>query len=82
MEYTVSCVDPDGNVIRTFSGAALSGAVIRPDYQIYGYDMDMENEYEFTVTEENFTFEVLYIPYRVMKFEFCITDIDTVSCLG
>ena len=50
VEYTVSCVDPDGNVIRTFSGAALSGAVIRPDYQIYGYDMDMENEYEFTVS--------------------------------
>lgn len=82
VEYTVSCVDPDGNVIRTFSGAALSGAVIRPDYQIYGYDMDMENEYEFTVTEENFTFEVLYIPYRVMKFEFCITDIDTGELLG
>ena len=81
VEYTVSCVDPDGNVIRTFSGTALSGTVIRPDYEIYGYDMDTEQEYEFTVTEDDFTFEVLYIPYRIMKFEFRITDIDTGAVL-
>lgn len=42
VEYTVSCVDPDGNVIRTYSGTALSGTVIRPDYEIYGYDMDAD----------------------------------------
>ena len=81
VEYTVSCVDPDGNVIRTYSGTALSGTVIRPDYEIYGYDMDADQEYKFTVTEDNFTFEVLYIPYQTMKFEFCVTDIDTGATL-
>ena len=77
VEYTVSCVDPDGNIIKTFSGTVLSGTVICPDYEIYGYDMDTENTYEFTVTEDNFTFEVLYIPYQILKYEFRITDIDT-----
>lgn len=81
VEYTVSCVDPDGNVIKTCSGTAPAGTVIRPDYEIYGYDMDEEREYEFTVTEERFSFEVLYIPYRIMKFEFCVTDIDTGAIL-
>ncbi len=77
VEYTVSCVDPDGNVIKTFSGTALSGTVIRPDYEIYGYDIDTEGTYEFTLTEDNFAFEVLYIPYRIMRYEFRVTDIDT-----
>lgn len=82
VEYTISCVDPDGNVIKTFTGTALSGTVIRPDYEIYGYDMDPESVYEFTLSEDNFTFEVLYIPYRIMKYEFRITDIDTGETLG
>lgn len=77
VEYTVSCVDPDGNVIKTFCGTALSGTIIRPDYKIYGYDMDTEGTYAFTLTEDNFTFEVLYIPYRIMRYEFRVMDIDT-----
>lgn len=81
VDYTISCVDPDGNVIRTFSGTAVSGTVIRPDYEIYGYDMDTEQEYVFTVTEDDFSFEVLYIPYRIMKFQFHVTDIDTGNVL-
>lgn len=82
VEYTVSCVDPDGNVIKTFTDTALSGTVIRPDYEICGYDMDTENVYEFILSEDNFSFEVLYIPYRIMKYEFRITDIDTGEMLG
>lgn len=75
--YTVSCVDPDGNILKTFTDTVLSGTVISPAYEIYGYDMDTEREYAFTVTEENFTFEVLYIPYTILDYEFRVTDIDT-----
>lgn len=77
VEYTITCVDPDGNVIKTFTDIVKSGTVITPSYEIYGYDMDTEGDYTFTVTEDNFSFEVLYIPYKINDFEFRITDIDT-----
>lgn len=81
VEYTISCAGPDGDILRTFTGTAQSGSVIHPDYEIPGYDVVTDLTDGFTVTEEDFTFEIEYAPYETAEYEFRVTDIDSGTVL-
>lgn len=85
VDYTVVCVDEDGQVLKTFSGTVSVGddpVEITPDYKIEGYEIAGDNVFMVEKGKEN-SFELVYRK-TVGDYVFTVFcyDIDTMEEIG
>ena len=82
VNYTVVCVDEEGNVLKTFFGTVSVGnepVEINPEYEIDGYEMTGSNTFEVVKGEEN-SFELVYEKIAGdYSFTVICYDIDTMQ---